>query len=157
MTQNLACIALGSNLGDRERYVSEAIDAIKSIPGCQFDKLSTFYETPAWGLKNQPPFLNAVCGVFCEITPEKLLHQLQQIETKQGRERHIKWGPRTLDLDIIYFADNTRNSPNLTIPHPLFKEREFVLLPLSEIYPDLIISGLSAQAHLQNLVESKTL
>ena len=157
MAKNLACIALGSNLGDREQHLSAAIDAIRSMPGCQFDQLSTIYKTAAWGVTSQPSFLNAACGIFCDIAPEELLCGLQQIETQQGRERATRWGPRTLDLDIIYFADKTLNSPHLTIPHPLFKERDFVLEPLAEIYPDLIIDGLSVRAHLESLAQSKTI
>ena len=151
MTKNLACIGLGSNLEDPEHHIKEALQAIDNIPNSQLDKISTVYKTTAWGMKQQPDFLNAVCGLYCGLTPEDLLNQLQQIEDTHGRERKVKWGPRTLDLDIICFGDLTLNSPTLTIPHPFFKERDFVLKPLAEIYPDLIIDGITVSTHLENL------
>ena len=152
MAKNLACIGLGSNQEDREKHITEALQAIGNIPGCQLDKISTLYETTAWGLKQQPDFLNAVCGLYCDLTPDNLLNKLQEIENHHCRDRTVRWGPRTLDLDIICFGDLACNSPTLTIPHPLFKERDFVLKPFAEIYPDLIIDEMTVQTHLENLV-----
>lgn len=151
MTRNLACVGLGSNLGNREERVTQAIQALACLPGCELDKCSTLYETPAWGFEQQPSFINAVCGLYSELPAMELLKYLQEIERQHKRERAVKWGPRTLDLDIICYGDQRHSSPELSLPHPHFKERVFVLRPLAEIYPDLIIDGLSVQEHLQNL------
>lgn len=151
LQETLACLALGSNQGDRRAYLENAIEAISSISGCHLDLRSKIYETSPWGVEDQPNFLNAVCGLYCSISPRTLLTELQKIEMAGGRTRQLKWGPRTLDIDIICFGDIEMNITELRLPHPLFKERRFVLEPLAEIYPQLVIDNLSVLTHLNNL------
>lgn len=148
MDNTLACIGLGSNQGDRELNIDTALNSLAQITGCRLDKVSRFYQTKPWGHQDQPNFLNAACGIWCKISAADLLAQLQSIETEYGRERKIKWGPRSLDLDIICFGQEKIDTPELTIPHPFFKQRRFVLEPLAEIYPDVLIDGISIKKHL---------
>lgn len=146
----LACIGVGSNLGDRESHINTALAELSKIPGCAIDKCSKIYHTPPWGIEDQPEFLNAVCGLMCESSPYELLNCLKGIESEHDRVRHEKWGSRTLDLDIIAFGEERLDTPELTIPHAYFKERRFVLEPLAEIYPDLRIEGTSVRQHFKN-------
>jgi 2-amino-4-hydroxy-6-hydroxymethyldihydropteridine diphosphokinase len=140
----LACIALGSNLGDSLTTLKQAVDTFHQSDQIQLDKCSPCYLSKPWGVEDQPDFYNAVVGIQTELSAWKLLDQLQQIELQFGRERNLHWGPRTLDLDIICYGSLEQDEPRLKLPHPFFAERDFVLLPLVDIYPDLIISGIPA-------------
>jgi 2-amino-4-hydroxy-6-hydroxymethyldihydropteridine diphosphokinase len=131
-----AYVGLGSNLGDRERLIREAAVLIGAL------RLSTVIETEPWGHENQPMFLNAVAELETPLTPRQLLDHLLDVERRLGRERiGPQWGPRTIDLDLLLFGDETIDQPGLVVPHPRLTEREFVLKPLAELVPTLKIPG----------------
>lgn len=155
--ESLVLISLGSNLGDRQRHLNIGLQEIASLR-CHMDRRSSFYETEPWGMHDQPKFVNGACGIYTSMEPKKLLEQLQEIERKCRRERVEKWGPRTLDIDIISYGDIEMSTPILRLPHPHFRQRPFVLEPLAEIYPDHIISGKTVAEHLKllQLQASKT-
>jgi 2-amino-4-hydroxy-6-hydroxymethyldihydropteridine diphosphokinase len=131
-----AYVGLGSNLGDRERLIREAAVLIGAV------RLSTVIETEPWGHENQPMFLNAVAELETPLTSRQLLDHLLDVERRLGRERiGPQWGPRTIDLDLLLFGDETIDQPGLVVPHPRLTEREFVLKPLAELVPTLKIPG----------------
>ena len=138
MKTHHAYIGLGSNLGNRLENCRKAIDALAALPACSVLKTSSFYETSPMGLVEQPAFINAV--VLLETIKEAhwLLRQMLAIEDTFGRIRTLKWGPRSIDLDLLFFADLIIDTPDLSVPHPLLHERRFVLEPLNEIAPDLL-------------------
>jgi 2-amino-4-hydroxy-6-hydroxymethyldihydropteridine diphosphokinase len=131
-----AYIALGSNLGDRESTLSSAITALRQLGSVEAS--SSFYETAPVGLLQQPDFLNAVVALRTGLQPQPLMDALLQIEQQHGRDRSasVPKGPRTLDLDLLTYADVVMETPTLTLPHPSLSERPFVLVPLMEIAPD---------------------
>lgn len=128
-------LALGSNVGDREEYIEQAVFLISKLKGVEMIKRSTNYETEAEGVKDQPPFINAALEIRTSLSPHKLLDELQTIENALGREREVEWGPRTIDIDILLFGNQVISDDRLQIPHPLMHERLFVLQPLKEIAP----------------------
>lgn len=132
-------IALGSNLNDPIQQIHTAFIALNNIPDTQLVSTSSLYRSAALGVANQPDYINVVAELNTELTPERLLDELQKIELKQGRIRPSQqWGePRPLDLDILLYGDVTMNTPTLTIPHAGMTQRNFVLYPLFEIAPDL--------------------
>lgn len=131
-------IALGSNLADPLHQVQSALDALAAIPDSQLIATSAFYRTPPYGPADQPDYLNAAIALDTALAPETLLDHTQRIELEQGRVRKAeRWGPRTLDLDILLFGDLTLNTARLTVPHYDMKNRAFMLLPLAEIAADL--------------------
>lgn len=133
-----AYLLLGSNLGNREQYLSNAIDAINKNAGSIYLK-SSIYETEAWGKTDQPGFLNLAIAIETRLTPIQLLESVLHIEADLGRVRHEKWGARMIDIDIIFYEDQIVNEENvLIIPHPEMQNRKFVLEPLAEIAPDFI-------------------
>ncbi len=141
--ESSAYIALGSNLGDRELNLLRAIAEIGGLPGTKITALSGFYDTQPVGPVEQANFLNAALRVETSLSPHQLLAELQQIETEKfGRERTVRWGPRSIDLDILLYGDHTVSGRELTIPHPRLHERRFVLVPLVEIAPDLVHPGI---------------
>jgi 2-amino-4-hydroxy-6-hydroxymethyldihydropteridine diphosphokinase len=128
---HVAIIALGSSLGDREAYLRLAV---LSLPGVQ--TMSQVFETdPVGGPENQGPYLNMVVAVHTSLDPYALLRRCRQIEAEALRQRIVHWGPRTLDVDVLFYDDITIDDPVLTIPHPRFAERRFVLAPLAEVAP----------------------
>lgn len=148
----LAYVALGSNLGDSRQQVLAAIDALDALPATRVLQRSPLYLTPPWGVLEQPPFINAVVALDTELLPEPLLDALLQIESKAGRVRAERNGPRTLDLDLLYMEGVIRADQRLTLPHPRMAERAFVLLPLSAIASTLEIPGQgTVRALLENL------
>lgn len=130
---SLAYLSLGSNLGDRDRYLGEAIRRLRSLGRVQ--AISSVYETQPVELTGQPWFLNCALALETSASPAELMRQLLAIESAMGRQRIQKKGPRTIDLDILLFRDLVVNTPELTIPHPALDERRFVLAPLAEIAP----------------------
>lgn len=130
-------LGLGANLGEREKNLRAAIELIKKIDGVKLLRVSSFYETAAWGLTNQPDFVNAAVKIFSSLEPLKLLDALQEIEKKLGRVRLEHWGARTIDIDIIFSEGFEINSERLTVPHKFLFERDFFLIPLAEIFPAL--------------------
>ncbi|EMH4158344.1 2-amino-4-hydroxy-6-hydroxymethyldihydropteridine diphosphokinase [Serratia marcescens] len=132
-------IALGSNLAQPLQQVKAALEALEHLPRTRLVTCSSFYRTKPLGPQNQPDFLNAVVALDTLLPPEQLLDHTQAIERNQGRVRKDKrWGPRTLDLDIMLYGDKVIHTERLTVPHYGLKEREFMLYPLAEIAPDLI-------------------
>ncbi|WP_312273053.1 2-amino-4-hydroxy-6-hydroxymethyldihydropteridine diphosphokinase [Pseudescherichia sp.] len=131
-------IALGSNLASPLSQVTAAIEALGAIPNSQIVAVSGFYRTPPLGPQDQPDYLNAAVALETSLAPEALLDHTQRIELDQGRVRKAeRWGPRTLDLDIMLFGDETIATPRLTVPHYDMKNRGFMLWPLFEIAPEL--------------------
>ncbi|MEM8747466.1 MAG: 2-amino-4-hydroxy-6-hydroxymethyldihydropteridine diphosphokinase [Actinomycetota bacterium] len=139
-TAHRAFVALGSNLGDREGYLRQAIESLGNVVA-----ESQVYETaPVGGPDGQGPYLNMVVEVETSLDPYALLRRCQRIEAEAMRQRAVRWGPRTLDVDIVMFDDMTIDSEELTVPHPRFAERRFVLAPLSDIAPERCPDGWDA-------------
>lgn len=134
-----AYIGLGSNLENPGAQIRQAIIALRKLPRTTLQALSNIYKSNPLGPQDQPDFLNAVALVSTALPPETLLDQLQQIEQQQKRVRNRRWGPRTIDLDILLYGELVLRSERLTIPHPEMTHRDFVLAPLSDISPDLLL------------------
>lgn len=133
-------LALGSNLADPLHQVHCALDALAAMPDCQLVAISSLYRTPPYGPPDQPDFLNAAVALDTGLNAEALLDHTQRIELEQGRVRKAhRWGPRTLDLDIMLFGEQTLNTPRLTVPHYDMHNRAFMLMPLLEIAPSLCL------------------
>ena len=131
-----AWIGLGSNLGDRRAILDEALAALAALPGVDVVAVSSFHETrPVGGPPGQGAFLNAAAALETTLDPHRLLAELQRIEAGAGRVRVVRWGERTLDLDLLIFGDAILDTPSLTLPHPRLAFRRFVLAPLAEIAP----------------------
>jgi 2-amino-4-hydroxy-6-hydroxymethyldihydropteridine diphosphokinase len=137
------CIGIGSNLGDPVRHVRDALADIEALEQTQLMAASGLYRNPPMGPPDQPDYVNAVAVVLTRIEPRALLSRFQEIERLHGRERSpsVRWGPRPLDLDILTYGLRVIDEPGLNIPHPGISERNFVLLPLLEIAPQLDIPG----------------
>ncbi|HJP97048.1 MAG TPA: 2-amino-4-hydroxy-6-hydroxymethyldihydropteridine diphosphokinase [Rhodanobacteraceae bacterium] len=136
-----AYVALGSNLDDPEAQVERGFAALAALPGTQLAARSRLYRTPPWGVMEQPAFVNAVVALETSLAPRELLSALLAIEARAGRVRGVRYGPRTLDLDLLLYGDCELREAGLTIPHPRLQERAFVLLPLADIAPGLNIPG----------------
>ena len=130
-----AYVALGSNLGDRIATLEAALRALDALPGVTVAAVSSAYETEPWGGVEQPRYANAVVALDVEGDALSLLRACKEIEQASGREPGVRFGPRTLDLDVLLFGDQAIDSPELTVPHPRMLEREFVVTPLLEIAP----------------------
>jgi 2-amino-4-hydroxy-6-hydroxymethyldihydropteridine diphosphokinase len=131
-----AAIALGANLGDAAGQVESALQRIAGAPGIELVRSSGLYLSEPWGKTDQPQFVNAAARIATTMSPRSLMDFLLTEEKRAGRERKSRWGPRILDLDLLWFDDVVRSEPGLTLPHPGIAERSFVLLPLAEIAPD---------------------
>ena len=138
---SLAYVALGSNLGDPQQQVLDAVDALAQLPGTRVLQRSSLYRTPPWGVLEQPPFINAAVELDTTLSAHDLLDALLNIEQRAGRMRVQRNGPRTLDLDLLHVEGVQLDDPDLTLPHPRMAERTFVLLPLCDIVPTLRPSG----------------
>ncbi|KJE26999.1 2-amino-4-hydroxy-6-hydroxymethyldihydropteridine diphosphokinase [Geobacillus thermoleovorans] len=141
--ENIAYLALGSNLGDRVSYLRSAIEALHHHQEIFITSSSSIYETDPVGYVDQGKFLNMVIEVATSLSPFALLDATQQIEQRFGRKREIRWGPRTLDLDILLYNHENIETEQLTIPHPRMAERAFVLIPLLEVNSRVAIPNLS--------------
>ncbi|MBZ9611144.1 2-amino-4-hydroxy-6-hydroxymethyldihydropteridine diphosphokinase [Rheinheimera maricola] len=131
-------LGLGANLAEPVAQLRQAVLALQQLPHCQLAAVSSFYASKPMGPQDQPDYVNAVAALDTQLLPEQLLDALQQIEQQQGRVRKAeRWGPRTLDVDILLYGDRTITSERLTVPHHGIKLREFVLYPLAEIAPTL--------------------
>jgi 2-amino-4-hydroxy-6-hydroxymethyldihydropteridine diphosphokinase len=128
-----AYIALGSNLGDREGFLRQALDRLDALSGVRVVRVSGLYETDPVGYTDQPAFLNAAAALDTKLSPRELLDCMLQTEETLGRKRDIRWGPRTVDLDLLTFGSEQIDTPELTLPHPRMRERPFVLIPLRDI------------------------
>lgn len=134
---NQAFISIGSNIGERHLYLTKAIEALNSRVDTTVEKVSSIYETAPVGYTDQADFLNLVISIRTSLSPNHLLAVCQEIEKESGRERTIRWGPRTVDLDILLYNEVNIASEHLVIPHPRMAERAFVLIPLLEIAADV--------------------
>ena len=132
-----AYVALGSNLGDKEANLRKALELLQER-GVEIVKTSTFISTEPYGVTDQPQFLNGVCEVRTSLEPLELLHTLLDIEQEMGRVRLRHWGERNIDLDLLLYEDVVLDTPELKLPHPDMQNRDFVLLPLAEIAPELV-------------------
>lgn len=129
----LCYLALGSNLRSPERQLRLGIQSIQSLPRSYVVAIAGFYKNPAVGRKTQPPFCNTVLALYTALSPKKLLLECQRIEESQGRTRRVKWGARTLDIDILLYGSKNISTNALEVPHPQMMMRDFVLVPLREI------------------------
>lgn len=129
-------LGLGSNLGDRAGNSEDALRLLTK-QGISVISRSAMIETEPWGVKEQPPFINMAVKIQTDLGPEELLTELQSIERQMGREKNVRWGPRVIDIDILFYNSMILKTEGLIIPHPLIEKRDFVLRPLAEIAPDL--------------------
>lgn len=132
---SVVALSLGSNLGDRLTLLRKAVASLKK-EGLVIKAASDVFETPPWGMENQPPFLNACIVAETGLSPKKLLELLKKLEGDLGRTAGRRWGPRIIDIDIIFYDDLVFNSDNLTIPHQHMAQRPFVLVPLAQAAPE---------------------
>jgi 2-amino-4-hydroxy-6-hydroxymethyldihydropteridine diphosphokinase len=132
-------VGLGTNLGDLDRNLREAVQAIGKLPHTEVVRVSSFLSTEPWGVAEQPRFLNAVAELRTQLEPLPLLRALKQLESELGRVPSYRWGPRAIDFDIILYGERLVDLPGLKIPHPSYKEREFVMSPLREIAPEVAL------------------
>ncbi len=133
-------LGLGANIGDKKENIERALNLLTKNE-IRVLRTSSFYSTPPWGIKEQDEFINIVCEVAFEGGAEELLGNCLQVEQEMGRERIVKWGPRLIDIDILEFQRLQINTQRLTLPHPLYTDRDFVLVPFAELEPQWIPTG----------------
>ena len=149
-----AYVGLGANLGDRGGALQRALDRLAEQPGIEVVAVSAFRETDPVGFRDQPRFLNAAAALETELTPRELLARLLVVEQELGRTRQgPRYGPRTIDLDLLVYGDEVVDEPGLTVPHPRLAERRFALEPLAELDPTLVVPGHGTVAGLLAQVE----
>ena len=142
-----AYVGMGSNLNRPARQIETALELLGAIPRTRLVSVSSLYRSAPFGGIEQPDFINAAAALLTQLGPAELLSELKDIEARQGRERSAqRWGPRVLDLDLLVHATAVVDEPGITVPHPGIGERNFVLLPLLEIAPELDIPGLGRAA-----------
>ena len=150
----MACVALGANLGDAVATVQQALRDLASLPNTQSVKASSLYRSAPYEAQG-PDFINAVALVHTQLSPLELLHALQDLELQSGRERPYKNAPRTLDLDLIFHGDTELATSELTLPHPRWHERAFVLQPLTEVWPERVSAAQLAAVQDQMIQQIK--
>jgi len=150
----MACVALGANLGDAVATVQQALRDLASLPNTQWVKASSLYRSAPYEAQG-PDFINAVALVHTQLSPLELLHALQDLELQSGRERPYKNAPRTLDLDLIFHGDTELATSELTLPHPRWHERAFVLQPLAEVWPERVSAAQLAAVQDQTIQQIK--
>jgi 2-amino-4-hydroxy-6-hydroxymethyldihydropteridine diphosphokinase len=142
-------VGIGSNLQMPARQIQDAIGLLENMPESRLVRQSSLYRSAPFGGVEQPDFVNAVAAMLTTLPPREFLEALQRIEMRQGRERNgTRWGPRILDLDLLVYSHATIGESGMTVPHPGIAERNFVLLPLGEIAPELVVPGLGRVADL---------
>jgi len=148
-----ALLGLGGNVGDVRATLDKAITLLADNKDVILRARSSDYATPPWGVTDQPPFVNLAIAIETTLSPRALLHRALEVERALGRDRarETRWGPRTIDIDLIAYGDLVLDEPDLTLPHPRLFERAFVLVPLAEIAPDRVIAGRSVSAALAEL------
>ena len=145
--KKITYLSLGTNKGDRKDYLEKALILLDHYG--YVSNVSSYYETEPYGVSDQDLFINIMCQFETELTPEKLLKTIQKIEKKLKRSRIYRWGPREIDIDIIYYEDEIVETKELTIPHKEFFKRNFVLIPLNEIEPNLYIYNMTVSRYLE--------
>lgn len=138
---NKVYLGIGSNIGERLGNINKALSKISNQKSIELLRVSSIYETSPYGIKEQANFYNCVAQIETELLPEDLLKVTKQIEIKTGRKNTFRWGPRVIDIDILYFNRLKYNSENLKIPHPELLKRDFFIIPLLELNEDIIHSG----------------
>lgn len=151
-----ACIGLGGNLGDAAASLRVALAALDTLPQTRLLRASQLYRSPAWGREDQPDFINAAALVTTTLPAPALLQALLDLEHRHGRQRQPgeRWGPRTLDLDLLLYAEAVIDLPGLQVPHPFLHQRAFVLLPLAEIAADAFIPGHGTVRDVRDRIET---
>ncbi|MFC6490490.1 2-amino-4-hydroxy-6-hydroxymethyldihydropteridine diphosphokinase [Nitratireductor sp. GCM10026969] len=149
--RNRAFLGLGGNIGDPARAMAAALRELDASAETRVVGVSALYRTPPWGKRDQPDFLNAVAAVETGLRPRDLLTFCLDIERELKRERRERWGPRPIDIDILFFGDERVAEEGLEIPHPRMLERAFVLVPLAEIAPGLVVDGRTVAEHLERI------
>lgn len=146
-------IGIGSNLGDREFLIRNAVEGLRGLPHSTVIQISSLYDTDPVGDVEQPPFLNAVAWLETDLEPRALLWHLLLLERRMGRVRTQRWGPRSIDLDLLFFGNLSLEEPDLKLPHPEAHRRAFVLYPLQELEPTFVhpVSGDSIRKLIKNL------
>jgi 2-amino-4-hydroxy-6-hydroxymethyldihydropteridine diphosphokinase len=140
-----AVLGLGGNVGDTRALMRGAIERLAAKPGIEVSAVSALYRTPPWGKTDQPPFLNAAVKIETDLSPQELLSAVLSVERTLGRERKERWGPRTIDVDILLYGARTVDVPGLRVPHPRLTERAFALAPLVDVMPEAEVSGRPAR------------
>lgn len=149
-------LGLGSNMGDKAENLRQARDCIAAIAGVDLTRSSSLYQTAPWGKTDQEDFINQVIEIETELEPLDLLHRLQEIEIKLGRQRHHEqWGPRIIDLDVLLYGRESISQAELKVPHPYIMQRLFVLVPLLEIAPELEFPDGSKLQEVLDSIESR--
>lgn len=148
-------LGLGSNMGDKADNLRRARDCIAAIAGVDLTRSSSLYQTAPWGKTDQGDFINQVIAIETELEPLDLLHRLQEIEIKLGRQRHELWGPRIIDLDVLLYGRESISQAELKVPHPYMMQRLFVLVPLLEIAPELEFPDGSKLQEVLDSIESR--
>ncbi|MEP3524137.1 MAG: 2-amino-4-hydroxy-6-hydroxymethyldihydropteridine diphosphokinase [Hyphomicrobiales bacterium] len=133
--------SIGSNIGNKIANIKAALDGLSAIDGLTIDTVSCFYKTPPWGVEDQDWFVNICASGHTSLQPNPLLGATQSVEKAIGREKTIRWGPRLIDIDILFYGDKIVDIPDLTIPHKSITERAFVLVPLQEIAGTMTLNG----------------
>ena len=131
-------LGLGTNMGDRKKNLTQALTILNDRPDLTVLRTSSIYETEPWGLANQPKFLNMVAEFATSISPDELLERVKKVEQDMGRKAGPRFGPRIIDIDILLLEDQVVDEPNLNVPHVSLHERAFILVPLSELAPELV-------------------
>jgi len=131
-------LSFGSNVGNRKKYIEEALEFLRKNASIKIKSVSSLYETEPVGYENQDWFINGALELETEISPDELLKLVKTVEEKIGRQKTFRWGPREIDLDILLYGQKCIDTPELVIPHPRMHKRKFVLIPLAEIAPDVI-------------------
>ena len=147
-----AVIGIGTNMGDRYANIKTAVEAISLVPGIEVLRESSVYETDPWGYTDQQGFYNNVIEVESEKSPQALLGVCLGIEAGMGRVRQFKYGPRVIDLDLLIFEDAVSDTEELKLPHSLIGERDFVLVPLQELFSDMNIYGFDYKKEYKNIL-----
>lgn len=148
---NKSYLGLGTNMGDRMNYLAQACELINNHENICIVKKSKIYETKAWGYTDQADFLNLCLEIDTDLDEYELLSVCQEVEQKLNRKRIIRWGPRTIDVDILFFNDKISNDEKLLLPHPRIQDRAFVLIPLMELNSKLLINNKTIDIYLNSL------
>ena len=151
-----AIIGIGTNIGDRYTNIKNAVSALELVPGVSVIRESAVYETEPWGYTDQDGFYNNVIEVETEKSPQALLGICLGIEAGMGRIREFKYGPRVIDLDLLFYEDRVLDTEELKLPHPLIGERDFVLVPLAELFPDMDIYGFKYKENYEKVCKNST-
>ena len=136
-----AVLGFGGNIGEPRKLIASAIELLAANPGIKVEAVSALYLTPPWGKTDQPPFLNAAARIETSLKPRALLNAVLDVERDLGRKRLERWGPRTIDIDILLYGAIDIDEPFLHIPHPRLTERAFALTPLIDVMPDAVVEG----------------